>query len=179
MNVELQVDDLCWYAVRTHARQEARAEDNLKAWGVETFAPRLMEKRYSNGHLVNSIKPLFPRYIFARFNVNDSLRKISFTRGVEYVVNFGGWPTPVDGQIVDLIKMQLGDDGCVRIGEQLVAGDIVLIKSGPLKNFMGVFERELKNTDRVMLLLDTISYQNHIVVERHNVQKVGATGSAL
>jgi transcriptional antiterminator RfaH len=177
MDVETLEDGPHWYAVRTHARQEGRAEGNLNAWGVETFAPRMLKRRYSNGHQIISITPLFPRYIFARFKVNDLLHKVSFTRGVEYVVNFGGQPTPVEDQIIDLIKKRVGDNGCVHIGEQFKAGDIVVVKSGPLMSLEGVFEREMKNSDRVMLLLTTISYQNHIVLERHNVQKVRAASS--
>lgn len=179
MDVETLADVPRWYAVRTHARQEGRAEWNLNAWGVETFAPRLLEKRYSNGQQIKSIRPLFPRYIFARFKVNDLLHKISFTRGVEYVVNFGGQPIPVEDRIIELIKEQAGDDGCVRIGEEFKAGDLVVIKSGPLMSLKGIFEREMKNSDRVMLLLTTISYQNHIVLERHEVQKVRATSSGV
>ena len=176
MNVEMLEDGPHWYAVRTHARQEVRAEGNLSAWGVETFAPRMLKRRHCNGQQIKSIEPLFPRYIFARFKVNDLLHKVNFTRGVEYVVSFGGQPTRVEDQVVELIRKRLGEDGCVHIGEQFKAGDLVVIKSGPLMSLNGVFERELKNSDRVMLLLTAINYQNHIVLDRHNVQKVAAAG---
>jgi transcriptional antiterminator RfaH len=163
-----------WYAIHTHPRQELRAESNLRAWNVETFAPRIKDCRYYNGVLVQMAKPLFPRYIFARFKVEDLMHKVSFTRGVNCVVNFGGNPAPVDDQIIDLIKMRVGNDGFISWGETFEAGDVVRIKDGPLKNFMGVFERELKQKNRVMLLLTAINYQSHLEIERQLVQKVGA-----
>jgi transcriptional antiterminator RfaH len=168
----LQVEVPRWYAVFTHARQEGRAEDNLRAWKVETFAPRISQSRYYNGALIRSIKPLFPRYIFARFKVNDLLHKVTFTRGVRGVVSFGGTPTPVDDQIIDIIKSQMTGDGYVKIAETLRAGDAVEIKDGPLKNFRGIFERAVKHSDRVMLLLTAISFQSHVEVPRELVRKV-------
>lgn len=178
MNVEMLEGGPHWYAVRTHAQQEVRAEVNLNAWGVETFAPRMLKRRYSNGQQIKAIEPLFPRYIFARFKVNNLLHKVNLTRGVEYVVSLGGQPTQVEDQVIELIRERVGEDGCVRIDEQFKAGDLVIIKSGPLMGLKGVFERGMKNSDRVMLLLTAINYQNHIVLDRHNVQKGAAAGGA-
>jgi transcriptional antiterminator RfaH len=176
MNNGTQNETPRWYAIRTHSKQEHRAEDNLRAWKVETFAPKFQARRYSNGALVRTVKPLFPGYIFARFSVNELLHKVRFTRGVSSIVCFGGNPTPVDDQIIDIIKTQIGEGGFVRLGEKLKVGDAVVIKDGPLKNFTGIFERELVHTDRVMLLLTTISYQSHVVIERELVRKVSAAG---
>jgi transcriptional antiterminator RfaH len=163
-----------WYAIHTHARQENRAESNLRAWKVETFAPKLKVCRYSSGVLVQMGKPLFPRYIFARFSAQDMLHKINYTRGVSRVVSFGSGPTPIGDEIIDVIKTRIGEDGFVSLGEVLRVGDVVKIKDGPLKNFIGVFERKVSNENRVMLMLNTISYQSHLVIEQRLVQKVVA-----
>src|SRR5437588_5435367 len=113
-----------WYVIQTHPRQEDRAESNLRAWRVETFNPRIKEPRHQRytGELIYLSKPLFPRYIFARFMANRLLNKIWFTRGVRSVVSFGGSATPVDDQIIDLIKARIGDDGFVQIGRELKTG---------------------------------------------------------
>lgn len=166
MNNNTSEDLPRWYAVRTHARQETRAEENLRAWHVETFAPRIRERRYAHGSYVPKIKPLFPRYIFARFKGDEMFHKISFTRGVEYIVGFGGKLTPVEDEIIEVIRKRVAEDGFIRLGEQFRAGDRVVIKEGPLKNFAGIFEREVKQDDRVMILLTAMSYQNHVVLDR-------------
>ena len=56
--------------------------------------------------------------------------------------------------------------------EQLRAGDEVVINDGRFQNFGGVFEREMPDSDRVRILLNTVSFQPHIVVDRALVNKV-------
>ena len=74
--------------------------------------------------------------------------------------------------LIDLIKSRVGDDGFVRIGEEFSQGDKVLIKAGPLKSIVGIFERDLKDSDRVTILLSNINFQGRVTVERSMVAKV-------
>jgi len=162
-----------WYVIHTHAQQEERAASNLKAWQVETFAPKMRERRYNQltGRPTFITKPLFPRYIFARFAVNDLLHKINYTRGVNSVVSFGESPTPVEESIIDMIQARVGEDGYVKVGDELQPGDEVVIGEGPLKDFVGVFEHETKTNDRVMILLSTVNYQSRILIDRDKIRK--------
>jgi transcription antitermination factor NusG len=66
-----------WYAIHTHPNQENRAYRNLQAWNLETFAPTLKVRRGNpfNGAHTYVTRPLFPRYIFARFDVDALLHK--------------------------------------------------------------------------------------------------------
>jgi transcriptional antiterminator RfaH len=142
---------------------------------VETFAPKIQEQRYPSysSKPVYITKPLFPNYIFVRFDVNTSLHNIRFTRGVNDVVTFGCVPTPVDDEIIALIKSRINEKGLIDIGEHFQEGDEVMIKSGPLKTFSGVFVRGTNDVERVMILLDCVTYQPHIEIERGFLQKVG------
>lgn len=165
---------LCWYAIRSKARQEERAESNLKAWNVETYMPRMVEPGYpsTRGQSSLIIKPLFSRYLFARFKADEYLHKIHYTRGVESVVNFGGWPLPVDDEIIDLLKSQGDSDGYIRVGEKLKVGDCVMVVSGPLKNFIGIFEGKVSGRERVAILLTTVSFNSRVLIERQMIKKV-------
>lgn len=168
------IDAVRWYVIHTHPRQEDRAERNLRSEGLETLLPKLRERRYNQytGEPTQIIKPLFPRYLFARFNASELLHKVSYTRGVHCVVAFGGRPTPLESDIIALIQSRIGADGFVRIGEELKPGDQILVRDGPLKNFIGIFEREMKGSDRVMILLTTIGYQAHVMIERDLLQRL-------
>lgn len=168
------IDAVHWYVIHTHPRQEDRAERNLRSEGLETLFPKLRERRYNQytGEPTQIIKPLFPRYLFARFNASELLHKVSYTRGVHCVVAFGGRPTPLESDIIALIQSRIGADGFVRIGEELKPGDQILVRDGPLKNFIGIFEREMKGSDRVMILLTTIGYQAHVMIERDLLQRL-------
>jgi transcriptional antiterminator RfaH len=168
------VNDLSWYAIFTNPRQEERANSNLLSWGVETFSPRWKECRRNQftGVPTYFTKPLFPRYIFARFNVDHLLQKVWFTRGVKSVVTFNDSPARIDDSLIDLIKSRVNEDGFVKLGEDFSQGDKVLIKAGPLKSIVGIFERDLKDSDRVTILLANISFQGRVTVEKSMVAKV-------
>jgi transcriptional antiterminator RfaH len=162
-----------WYVVHTNPKQEDRADSNLRSWGIETLLPKLKTRRVNEftGALTYLTKPLFPGYMFARFNARKQLAKISFTRGVHHVVSFGGEPTPVEDEIIAIISERIDENGFVKIGDELKQGDKVVIKAGPLKDFEGVFERELNDSERISVLLTTINYQGRVVVNRDLLER--------
>jgi transcriptional antiterminator RfaH len=174
-------DDFHWYVIHTHPKQEDRAENNLNAWNVQTFNPKLKERRLNpfNGKAIYMSKHLFACYIFARFDDRALLHKVCSTRGVHSVVNFGNGPVRVDDWIVEFIQSQVSEDGFIRMGEEFKAGDQVVVKSGPLESLMGIFKKEIKGTDRVMILLGALNYTCNIIVERDLIKKVKATGQQI
>jgi len=163
-----------WFAIFTNAKQEGRACDNLHAWGVECFNPRTKEYRRNQftGVATQMPKPLFPRYVFARFSVTRSLHKISFTRGVQRVVSFDDKPTPIDDEVIALLQARVDTDGFIRIGEPLKPGDKVRVKDGPWKALVGVVEREHKSNERIMLLLDSLKFQSRLMIATDRVEKI-------
>jgi transcriptional antiterminator RfaH len=167
-------DSLSWYVVHTHPKQEDRTSDNLLAWGIQILTPKLRVKKYNqfSGKVTQLAKPLFPGYIFSRFRFNELYHKIRFTRGVHSLVSFNNEPVPVDDEIIDVVRSKIGGDGFVKEFEPLQAGDRVVINDGRFQNFYGVFEREMADSDRVRILLNTVNFQAHIVVDRMVVMKV-------
>jgi transcriptional antiterminator RfaH len=156
---------LSWYAIRTKPRQEERAVENLMSWGIPTLAPRL---EVNNGRRDSQ---LFPGYIFARLDGLKMLRDIRFTRGVAYVVSFGGVPAPIGDELIGEIYSRIDENGVIRAKATLNPGDKVVIRSGLLRNFLGVFERELPGTERVQILLRSVAYNAHVQVSRLEVEK--------
>lgn len=157
-----------WYVLWTNPKQEDRAASNLQAWGVETLNPKFRHTCYDerNGKPSHSIKCLFPRYIFARFSAKRLLHKVRFTRGVQSVVSFGGPPTPVDEDVVEIIRHRIGQDGLVRVGDEPSTGDGVTKKHGPWRNLVGIFEQEIGDSDRVSILLTTVSCKARVEIDR-------------
>jgi transcriptional antiterminator RfaH len=173
MNKAATEDVIRWYVIHTHSKQEDRACVNLRVLGVPIFNPKIRERRYNQFSIIPNYvtKPFFPSYIFAQFKVSDLYHKVRFTRGVYSVVSFGEDPAPIDEQVITLIRSKIKEDGFVRIDEGIRPGDRVIIEDGPLKNFEGIFEREMRGTDRIRILLETVSYQAHIEIERDMVKK--------
>ncbi len=169
-------DTLSWYVVHTHPKQEERTSSNLQAWGLETLSPKLLVNKCNEftGRLSRVSKPLFPGYIFSRFRFNNLYHKIRFTRGVHSLVCFNNQATPVDEEIIDLIRSRIGPDGFVKTQAELKPGDEVVINDGRFQQLHGVFEREMQDADadRVTILLSSVSFQAHVVVDRALVSKV-------
>jgi len=174
MNVRNVNDGQSWYVIHTKLRHEQRADDNLRVLRLETFYPKLKEGWYDHhsGKPGYRLKPLFPGYIFARFNANKLIHKVRFTRGIHSVVCFGLTPTPVDDTIIEIIRRQQDADGYVKIGQEFHAGDKVAIQRGPLKDFAGIFERTLHDEERVSILLTTVNYQGRVLIEKRLLKKV-------
>jgi transcriptional antiterminator RfaH len=158
---------LSWYAIRTKPRQEERAVDNLTSWGIATLAPRLEGTGQRTQHL-------FPGYIFARFDGLTMLHNVHLVRGVAYVVSFGEVPAPISDDVIWEIYARMDEDGVIRTTPTLNPGDEVVIRSGPLRNFVGVFERELPGAERVQIFLRTVAYSAHVEVSRLEVAKIAS-----
>jgi|SRR5215469_11141880 len=158
--------NLSWYAIRTKPRQEDRAVENLRYWGIVTLAARLEERDRRRD------SPLFPGYIFARFESPKMLQKIRFTRGVAYVVGFGGVPASIGNEFIEEIRARMDQNGIVHKTAPLNPGDQVVIQSGILQDFVGIFERELPGTERVQVLLRTVAYSAHVELSRFAIRKI-------
>jgi len=163
-----------WYVIHTGPKQEIRAFENLRAWGLETFFPRIKTRRLNQftGSATMIPNPLFPRYIFARFAAHESMHKVRFTRGVSNIVEFGNGPCAVDEEIISILKSNVGNDGFIRMSEELKSGDHVVVSKGPLRNLSGVFVKDLPSSERVLILLNAIRFQGNLVVPRELVQRV-------
>lgn len=163
-----------WYAIRTHVNQENRVEANLRVWKIELIYPKIKEYRRNqfSGAVTSLTKPFFRQYLFARFNAEQVLHKVWFTRGVQSVVSFGGTPCPVDDEIIEFLRARVDENNFVRLEEDLKPGDKVGLNGGVLENLVGIFEREMNDAERVMILLETIDFQGHLIVEKHSLQKI-------
>ena len=155
-----------WYAVRTKPSQEKRATENLSAWGMETLAPWLPPKKGNPFP-----RPLFPGYIFARCE-QTMLQKLHFTRGILFVVSFGGKAAVVEDEVITAIRSRTDDRGVICPGPALTSGDTVLIQSGPLRGLVGVFEKEIPGTERVRILLTIVAYSARVEISRSNLLKI-------
>lgn len=169
-----------WFLIHTHPKQEERTTVNLQARNVETFAPRMREWRCNQftgeGHWLS--KPLFARYVFARFELERMFHQVRYTRGVHELVSFGDGPVAVEDGIINMIRSRIDRDGFARIGDDVKPGDLVVISQGVLKDFAGIFEREMTDSERVVVLLNTISYQARIQIDRRLLHKLNDSGCA-
>lgn len=131
-----------WFALRLHSKHEFIVRDILDARGVENFLPTWSERvKWSDREKV-TVRPLFPGYIFAvlgdseTFDASDAIR----IPGVVQILPTSINPISIsDAEIANLrlvIASQVPVAPCAY-----VAGETVLIESGPLAGVSGVVTR--------------------------------------
>ena len=149
-----------WYAVHSKPRQEAVAEAFLRQSGVEVFYPR-----------TGPTKSLFTGYIFAKFDPDTQLRLVKYSRGVSSVVSFGEKPSPVDEILIEGINLRIKDGFVFLDPPSFTKGEKVEIKEGPLEGISGIFDSRVKDSERVIILLNAIASQSRIVVSSMSLRK--------
>ncbi len=160
-----------WYVIYTKPKQEDRVEENLSRASIEVFNPKLRRKRPVRGKYEQVISPLFPCYIFAKFEPVKQYHMIKYTRGVRGLLGNSGSPWPVSEEIINIIKSRMNEDGVIVIRHDIKVGDKVEITEGPMAGFVGIFEREMKDKDRVIVLLNTVEYQARVEIEKEVLKK--------
>ena len=102
------------------------------------------------------------------------LQKIKYTRGIQKILSYGDSPCVVDEELIQLIKSQREEDGYIHLKKDIIKpGDMVTINKPYFRDFAGIFEHEIKDEDRVSILLTTISYQVHVILNKDDLQKIG------
>ena len=161
-----------WYAVYTKPKSEEIVSQKLRQTGIEVYNPKLRLKKYIRNQYREVIEPLFPCYIFGRFETEKYQWMITYTRGVKKIVGDKTNPWPVSEEVIDFIRCH-ERDGFVSIRyEDIREGDTVRIAEGPLSGLTGIFKRVIKGTERVILLLNAIEYQARAIVERASLVKI-------
>ncbi|MBM4146618.1 MAG: hypothetical protein FJ240_10185 [Nitrospira sp.] len=145
-----------WYAVYTKPKKEDSVAFFLQNIGLEVLNPKIKFRKFKRNKLTDVIEPLFPCYLFVNFDKDKYTHLVTYTRGVRYVVGKKN-PVAVQDEVVNAIKDGIEDNNLIVIKPSAFKnGDKVLIKDGPFKDFYGIFEKEIKGHERVMILLETM-----------------------
>jgi len=100
------------------------------------------------------MEPLFPNYLFARFELASRYRQVRYAFGVHDILNFGGqWARVPDVEIASLHR-EWGDSDELEVKTEITAGETVTL-TGLL--FHGVEAKVLclfPARQRIKVLLD-------------------------
>src|SRR5277367_1250315 len=154
-------DHFPWFALQVRTRQEASVAQQLNGQGYERFLPLYkLRKRWSDRiKEVNS--PLFPGYLFCRFNPQDRL-PILKTPGVIQIVGFNNGPAAVDEAEIRSLQTLVAAGVPHQPWPFLAAGDRVRIESGPLLGLEGILT-EVRRSHRLVLSVTLL--QRSVAVE--------------
>jgi transcriptional antiterminator RfaH len=162
-----------WFVIQTKPKKEEEAKTYLSLKGVEIFNPLMENFLTRNGKISKEYKPLFPGYMFGKFDLEQDYSLVRWGRGVKKILGLGrNYPTPVSEEVVEIIKRRTDGNGIVRKSYHFEANDRIRIKSGPLKDLLGIFERWVSDSERVRVLLNLIGYQPAVEMHYSMIEKV-------
>ena len=164
-------DGFHWFVIQTKPGDEHRVETHLVNQNIETLLPLFEMHQYSNGKMIQKIKPLFPNYIFARLDLKVHYYKVKWTRGVSKILGNGDGPVPIYEKVIESIKERVGKDNLVKLEEELTEGDVVQITSGPFKELRGIFQKKMSDNGRVMILLNLIGVDIPVQISQWQIKK--------
>lgn len=137
---------LAWHCVVSSPQQEIRASIEIAKSGFDVFFPiKRYERRTLNRPPQIITGPLFPRYLFVRFDrLLPDWTKIRDMRGVSDILTNSNQPIIVRDDIVEAIRTYKEPERVVEGDKAFIPEQRVRIVNGPLSGIEGLF----KGSDR-------------------------------
>ena len=150
-----------WFALRVRSRYENTVATFLGGKGYEWFLPLYKSRRAWSDRIKEIQLPLFPGYVFCRFDLQRRL-PILTTPGVVSVVGIGRCPVPIDDAEIAAIQTSVRSGLSSRPWPFLEIGQRVRVEYGPLCGLEGIL-LDFKGQRRLVLSVTLL--QRSVAVE--------------
>jgi len=141
--------NLPWYVLQCWVRKEGLIAANLERQGFECFLPKYKTVRKWSDRNKEVEQPLFPGYVFCRFEYSQR-RPAIVTPGVLQVVGCGKKPLPVEDREIEAIQLAIASELPTQPWPYLEVGQRVRIHTGKLSGLEGILVN-FKGNHRVVL----------------------------
>ncbi|MGA3095023.1 MAG: transcription termination/antitermination NusG family protein [Bryobacteraceae bacterium] len=159
------MDGKQWFGIEVHSRREPRVADEFAIRGLDFFLPtRRIKRRWSDRIKILDV-PLFPGYVFCRFDIADRLRVLNCP-GVSRIVGAGSVAVPVDDGEIDAIKALVESHVVLTPWPYLRTGQRVRIEHGPLAGLEGLIIRAQEGSLRVVVSVTLLQRSVAAEIER-------------
>jgi len=156
-----QSTQLPWYGIRTKSNSENITARVLEAKGYEQYLPSYSVRRRWTDRTVETTLPLFPGYVFCRFDARIRA-PILTTPGVASIVGFGADPAPIPDVEIEAVRRVLRSGLAAEPAPFLHEGQRVRIKRGALEGVEGIL---LSKKSEWRILVSVTMLQRSISVE--------------
>lgn len=147
-----------WYACRTRSRAEKKVNRLLAARGVEAYLPLIEQLRQWADRKKRVAFPLFPGYVFARFDLRMMYCVLS-TPGVVTIVRANGYPTPLGDEEIQSVRILAAGlsagQALPEPADYLDVGHEVIVTEGPFSGMRGVLVAQ-RGRARVVVRLSAL-----------------------
>jgi transcription antitermination factor NusG len=153
-----------WYAVRVRGAWEAKVRDGLNTGGIETYLPARRETvRWSDREICIE-RPLFPGYLFARFERRD--QRILGVTGTLQIL--GHEEDSISDEVISSIRILAESPAPVSLCPY-EAGFRVRVKNGPFAGCVGIIRRR-KGSTRLVVSIPMLNQAVAVELDRRDVK---------
>jgi transcription termination/antitermination protein NusG len=165
-----------WYAIHSRSNFERRIAGELEGKGVASYVPSYQELRNWKDRKRKIDVPLFPGYVFARFQDGPAARlAVLKTPGVVRILGRGTEIEPVPDSEIDAVRTVLQARVPCGAHPLLKTGSPVRVVRGPLKGIEGILERG-KGQCRVVIGIPLLNQSVAAEVNASDVEPASILG---
>jgi len=151
-----------WFILQFKSNSHQQAAKNLNRQGFETFLPLHNSTSRKLSRFINDSKPLFPGYMFVRFDRAESQwHKINNTYGVSRLITFNSILKSIPTRFVESLMKRYDASGKLLPIQKLKKGDQVTLLTGPFANFIATVEK-YEADQRISILMDLMGRKTKI-----------------
>jgi transcription antitermination factor NusG len=158
---------LPWYGVRTMSNCEKVASAVLKGKGYEQYLPLHRVRRRRSDRVVQTESPLFPGYVFCRFDAARRL-PIMTTPGVVSILGFGKTPVPVPDSEIEAIQAIVRSGMAAEPCPFLQEGQGIRVQRGSLEGLEGILLKK-KTEWRMVVSLTMLQRSLSVEIDRDSI----------
>lgn len=157
-----------WYAVRVKSRHEKTVSFALRAKQYQEFLPLYKSTRRWADRLKEIELPLFPGYVFCRF---DPLSRVAVlhTPGVVDVVRYGSNLAALEESEIKSLRIMVAHQLRAQPWEYVRVGQTVTIQEGSMKGLSGIV-LDFKRSLRLVLSVSLLQRSVLVEIDQDNVR---------
>lgn len=158
---------ISWFALQVRSRWEAPTAELLRGKGYDTLLPTYTSRRKWSDRVKVVESPLFPGYVFCRFDVHNRL-PVLITPGVISVVGRGKSPVAVEDAEIQSIQAAIGSGVNLEPWPYMEIGERVRITHDVLDGMEGILT-SFKGSHRVIISVTLLRRSVALEIDRSRI----------
>jgi transcription antitermination factor NusG len=162
-----------WFGLHIKSNFEKVTASILEAKGLEVYFPSFRSRRRWSDRVKEIDQPLFPGYLFCRFDPHNRL-PILTTPGVLSIVGVAKTPAPISDSEIFAVQRIVESGLAARPWPFVQVGQRVVIERGPLSGAEGILLK-FKNNYRIVVSVSLLQRSISAEIDIETVRALHST----